>query len=38
MMYKIPSFTMPTGGALVAEMMRLPHLFSSDRSSTAALS
>ena len=28
MMYKIPSFTMPTGGALVAEMMRLPHLFS----------
>ncbi|AGI66892.1 hypothetical protein OAN307_c11910 [Octadecabacter antarcticus 307] len=28
MMYKIPSFSMPTGGALAAEMMRLPKLFS----------
>jgi hypothetical protein len=28
MMYKIPSFSMPTGGALAAEMMRLPQLFS----------
>ncbi|MBU2992926.1 STAS/SEC14 domain-containing protein [Octadecabacter sp. 1_MG-2023] len=27
MMYKIPSFSMPTGGALVAEMLRLPKLF-----------
>jgi hypothetical protein len=29
---------MPTGGALVAEMMRLPHLFSMIGHSTAALS
>lgn len=28
MMYKIPSFSMPTGGALAVEMMRLPQLFS----------
>ncbi|MCF2904357.1 STAS/SEC14 domain-containing protein [Octadecabacter sp. CECT 8868] len=27
MMYKIPTFSMPTGGALVAEMLRLPKLF-----------
>ena len=27
MMYRIPSFSMPTGGAFVAEMMRLPQLF-----------
>ena len=27
MLYKIPSFSMPTGGAMAAEMMRLPQLF-----------
>lgn len=27
LMYKIPSFSMPTGGALVVEMMRLPQMF-----------
>lgn len=27
MMYRIPSFSMPTGGALAVEMMRLPQLF-----------
>lgn len=26
-MYKIPSFSMPTGGAIATEMMRLPDLF-----------
>lgn len=27
MMYKIPSFSIPTGGAMAIEMMRLPQLF-----------
>ncbi|MEL6957479.1 MAG: STAS/SEC14 domain-containing protein [Pseudomonadota bacterium] len=27
MLYKITSFSMPTGGAIAAEMMRLPQLF-----------
>lgn len=27
MLYKIPSFSMPTGGALMVEMLRLPQLF-----------
>lgn len=30
-MYTIPSFSMPTGGALAAEMMRLPQLFEAIR-------
>lgn len=31
MLYKIPSFSMPTGGALLVEMMRLPQLFETIR-------
>lgn len=27
MMFKIPTFAIPTGGAMMAEMMRLPQLF-----------
>lgn len=27
LMYRIPSFSMPTGGAIMAEMIRLPQLF-----------